>query len=58
MTQYSPRARALAQQLRAKATRNIASKQGGGESSSRLLHSSERTVAPKSGPQTAERKRS
>jgi hypothetical protein len=57
MAQYSPRARQLAQELRAKATRNIARQQAAPSSSSRTTQTSERTAPLRNRAQSPERAR-
>jgi hypothetical protein len=57
MAQYSPRARQLAQELRAKATRNIARQQAASPSSSRNAQTSERAAPLRSRAQISERTR-
>ena len=57
MAQYSPRARQLAQELRAKATRNIARQQATPSSSSRTTQTSERTSSLRNRSQAPERAR-
>lgn len=59
MAQYSPRARQLAQQLRAKATRNIARQQAANPTStaSQTTQSSERSASLRNRAQAPERAR-
>jgi hypothetical protein len=57
MAQYSPRARQLAQELRAKATRNIARQQTASPSSSQNAQISERTAPLQSRAQVSGRAR-
>lgn len=57
MAQYSPRARQLAQELRAKATRNIARQQAGNFTVPRPAQTSERNVQPRPRVQAPERSR-
>ena len=57
MAQYSPRARQLAQELRAKATRNIARQQAAQSSSSRTTQTSERTAPLRNRAQLPDRAR-
>lgn len=57
MAQYSPRARQLAQELRAKATRNIARQQNATPRSSQNAQTSERTAPLQSRPQVSGRTR-
>lgn len=57
MAQYSPRARQLAQELRAKANRNIARQQAAPSSSSRTTQTSERTAPLRNHVQSPERAR-
>ncbi len=57
MAQYSPRARQLAQELRAKATRNIARQQAATSNTTRFAQTSERNVPLRNRTQTRERSR-